>query len=120
MSLSSLGILFLDKEKKKNQWFFFPSLAQFSVVGGLDQQSADWSSITTSVQTPADGNANFPFWAQCGGSRDAVEHVSVGVCLQMAGGGTWHRIELHQYLQIYKIILKSRDCQGICLIYGMT
>lgn len=34
MSLSSLGIIFLNKEKKKIQWFFFPSLAQFSVVGG--------------------------------------------------------------------------------------
>ncbi|KGO75504.1 hypothetical protein PITC_082110 [Penicillium italicum] len=82
MSLSSLGILFLNK-KKESQWFFFPSLAQFSVVGGLDQQSADWPSITTSVQTPSDRDANLPFLAQCGGSRDAVEHVSVGVCLML-------------------------------------
>jgi hypothetical protein len=33
MSLSSLGIVLLDKKKKKGQWFLFPSLAPFSVVG---------------------------------------------------------------------------------------
>jgi hypothetical protein len=32
MSLSSLGIVLLDK-KKKGLWFLFPSLAPFSVVG---------------------------------------------------------------------------------------
>ncbi|CAP95186.1 hypothetical protein PCH_Pc21g02890 [Penicillium rubens Wisconsin 54-1255] len=60
MSLSSLGIVLLDKKKKR------------------PVQSADWSSITTSVQTPNDKDANLPLWAQCGGSRDTVEHVSVG------------------------------------------
>jgi hypothetical protein len=79
MSLSSLGIVLLDKKKKKASGFcFLRSL--HSPSSGLDQQSADWSSITTSVQTPSGRDANFPFWAQCGGSRDTVEHVSVGVC----------------------------------------
>lgn len=83
MSLSSLGILFLNKKKKEPVVFLSLARSILRRRGGLDQQPADWSSITTSVQTPSGGNANFPFLAQCGGSRDAVEHVSVGVCPQM-------------------------------------
>lgn len=76
--ISSLSLS--QQEKKKIALVFFPQHRLNSPSSGLDQQSADWCTITTSVQTAAATDANLPLWAQCGGSRDLLEHVSVGIC----------------------------------------
>lgn len=78
----------LSTRRRESLGFFTQSRLQ-SPSSGLDQQSADWCTITTSVQTEANSDANFPLWAQCGESRDLASTSASGfacvctVCLYL-------------------------------------
>lgn len=75
--------------RRRESLGFFTQSRLHSPSSGLDQQSADWCTITTSVQTEANSDANLPLWAQCGESRDLASTSASGfacvctVCLYL-------------------------------------